>query len=100
MKTNLLTSALLIFSFISIHANAQFSDDSAKTFFVCNAAGTQETVSAFGDASGGTYSFWIDKRNGNAGTAIYGQHLDSLGVPQWTVNGKSLYQGTVWKSGI
>ncbi len=69
---------------------AQFSDDTTQTFFVCNATGNQLNLRAFSDGSNGTYSFWLDKRNGSAGTAIYGQHLDSLGNPDWSVNGKQL----------
>lgn len=112
MKPNLFTSVLLayILFYSGKQASAQFIADSSKTYFVCNAAGVQSNVSAFGDANGGTYSFWIDKRNGTAGSAIYGQHLDSLGVPIWSSNGKMFYQekakevwlmkAVAWQNGI
>ena len=91
LQTLILACMLLCFG---KSANAQFSYDSVQTFFVCNATGSQTSVSAFSDGNGGTYSYWIDKRNGLAGSAIYGQHLDSLGFPQWTANGKLLATAT------
>jgi len=112
MKTSLFTSLLLVYILIygGNQASAQFIADSSKTYFVCNSTGIQSNVSAFSDANGGTYSFWIDKRNGAAGTAIYGQHLDSLGVPLWASNGKLFYQenakevwimkAVAWQNGI
>ncbi|MBL0340857.1 MAG: hypothetical protein IPP71_07990 [Bacteroidetes bacterium] len=57
----------LIFIGLFTRVSAQFNSDSSQTFFVCNATGVQNSVSAFGDSNGGTYSFWIDKRIGTAG---------------------------------
>jgi hypothetical protein len=78
--------------------------------FVCNATGAQSSVSSFGDGFGGTYSFWLDKRNGLTGTAIYGQHMDSLGTPEWAANGQLFFQenakevwlmkAIAWQNGI
>lgn len=108
MKKQLLIAMGLLLT--CYYSKAQFNSDSSKTFFVCDTTGSQSLVSAFGDGNGGTYSFWIDKRNGSSGSAIYGQHLDSLGMPQWTKNGKLFYQqnakeiwlmkAVAWQSGI
>jgi len=112
MKKNMHLVVILVCALtgVALNASAQFNSDSSQTFFVCDAAGSQISISAFADGSGGSYSFWIDKRNGAAGTAIYGQHLDSLGVPQWAANGKLFYQengkevwlmkAMAWQNGI
>src|SRR5436853_2986015 len=112
MKKKIYTSiiplcALIALPFISL---SQFIADSSQTYFVCNASGSQSSVSAFTDGNGGTYSFWIDKRNGTSGTAIYGQRMDSLGNPYWQANGKLFYQenakevwlmkAVAWQSGF
>ncbi|MDO7853475.1 T9SS type A sorting domain-containing protein [Hymenobacter convexus] len=76
-------------------ARAQFSTVASQTQFVCNATNNQFGVQAFADGSGGSYSVWIDKRNGNnagLGTAIYAQHLDAAGGPLLPANGKRLFQ--------
>lgn len=76
-------------------ALAQFSTTTSTTKFVCNAAGNQFGVQAFADGAGGSYSVWIDKRNGNnsgLGTGIYAQHLDAAGVALLPANGQRLFQ--------
>ncbi|MBK6446193.1 MAG: T9SS type A sorting domain-containing protein [Bacteroidetes bacterium] len=111
MKKKLLhVIAIFLFSCSSYIASAQFNSDSSQTYFVCNATGAQSSVSSFGDGFGGTYSFWLDKRNGLTGTAIYGQHMDSLGNPEWAANGQLFFQenakevwlmkAIAWQNGI
>ena len=106
--------SLCIFALFAIvfpfYSSAQFLDDSLQTCFVCNASGNQSNVSAFGDGDGGTYSFWIDHRQGINDGCIYAQHLDSLGNEFWQNNGKLLYhannkkiwnmKATPWRNGI
>ena len=74
---------------------AQFSTTTSPTKFVCNAPGNQFGVQAFADGAGGSFSVWIDKRNGNntgLGTGIYAQHLDAAGVSLLPANGLRLFQ--------
>jgi hypothetical protein len=76
-------------------AHAQFSSTTGQTQFVCNATGNQFGVQAFADGAGGSYSVWIDKRNGNSaglGTGIYAQHLNAAGLPLLPANGQRLFQ--------
>ena len=74
-------------------AAAQFPSTPTQTFYVCNAPGDQRYVQAHPDGANGSYAFWADKRGGTTvGTAIYAQHLDAAGTPQWPANGKPLYQ--------
>ena len=100
---NILHTAVIVFWSILVQtgtSRAQFNSDSSQTYFICNASGAQSSVVALADGNGGTYSLWIDKRNGNAGTAVYGQHMDSLGVPLWAVNGKPLAEAVskeIWQ---
>jgi hypothetical protein len=75
-------------------ARAQFATTTA-TRFVCNATGNQLGVQAFADGAGGSFSVWIDQRNGNRsglGTGIYAQHLNAAGVVLLPANGLRLYQ--------
>ncbi|MDO7847325.1 T9SS type A sorting domain-containing protein [Hymenobacter sp. M29] len=94
-------------------ARAQFSTVPSQTQFVCNATGNQVGVQAFADGAGGSYSVWIDKRNGNntgLGTAIYAQHLSAAGVALLPANGLRLFQtgsreifglrAIAWRSGM
>ncbi|MBF9220799.1 T9SS type A sorting domain-containing protein [Hymenobacter ruricola] len=76
-------------------ARAQFATTPSPTKFVCNAAGNQLAVQAFADGAGGSFSVWIDQRNGNRtglGTGIYAQHLDANGNALLPVNGLRLFQ--------
>jgi hypothetical protein len=76
-------------------ARAQFATTSSPTKFVCNATGNQLGVQAFADGAGGSYSVWIDQRNGNRtglGTGIYAQHLDAAGNALLPANGLRLFQ--------
>lgn len=110
MKKHLQYLFLFLLLCMSQNIFAQFTTDSSQTFFVCQATGMQTGVRGFSDDNGGTYSFWVDKRAGNAGSAVYGQHLDSLGNPLWAVDGKLIEQAPAkevwrmnavrWNSGI
>jgi hypothetical protein len=93
---------ILIAQFACGSAMAQFPSNSTSTFYICNATGAQTQVSAFADGTGGSFAVWTDKRDGTGGSALYGQHLDSLGNPGWGGNGHLLYHVgaglDVWKS--
>ncbi len=74
-------------------AMAQWPSTPTQTFYVCNAPGEQSSVRAHPDGANGSRVYWLDKRGGTAvGTAIYGQHLNAAGTPQWPANGRLLHQ--------
>jgi hypothetical protein len=52
---------------------------------VCTAPGAQYVIHAVGDIHAGTTISWLDQRDGL--NAIFAQHLDTNGVPQWAANG-------------
>ncbi len=53
---------------------------------VCNEPGTHAFPSIAADGLGGALVAWEDERTG-AGTDIYAQRMDSLGVARWTAGG-------------
>lgn len=103
-------SFLILFLFFSSFAFAQWSNDPANPLAVCTAANIQATVHTVADNNGGSFVFWIDKRDAVAGTAIFGQHIDADGNLLWPVDGKAIYQTTgknindfkmvAWQNGI
>jgi hypothetical protein len=102
MKRFLFLPALLVcLNYLAVEpALAQFPTSPEQTLFVCNATGVQVGVRAFNDNSDGYVTYWIDRRDGNNGAAIYAQHLDSGGQQWWGTNGKKLYQTAgkeIWK---
>jgi len=52
---------------------------------VCTAPGAQSAVRVVGDIGAGATISWLDPRDGF--NAIYAQHLDINGAPQWAANG-------------
>jgi hypothetical protein len=102
MKRSLLLPALALFLIcLAVEpAAAQFPTTPDQTLFVCNATGVQNGIHAFADNGDGYYAYWIDKRDGNGGTAIYAQYLDTAGRPLWGANGKEIYRTAgkeIWK---
>jgi hypothetical protein len=88
----LLTGAVIVIAHLAFgHARAQFPLNPNQTLYVCNAPGAQTQVNAFADGSSGSFVVWTDKRDGSGGSAVYGQHLDSLGTPLWGTNGLLLH---------
>ena len=86
-------AALLTVVLLPRPVHAQFPSTPTQTFFVCNAPGEQQAVRAFADGANGSFVYWLDKRGGSAvGTAIYGQHLNAAGAPQWPANGRLAHQ--------
>lgn len=53
---------------------------------ICNAVNTQNNPRIEPDGNKGALIAWVDKRNG-IDNNVYVQHVDSLGVVQWTGNG-------------
>src|SRR5262245_38101507 len=79
---------------INQHLSAQFSHDLSNPLAVCDAVSAQTNVRAIKDGSGGYFVFWMDIRTSAQHVEIYGQHLDADGNPQWTANGKAVFQTT------
>ena len=52
---------------------------------VCTYPNVQISLNMESDNEGGVYIIWVDSRN--PGKDLYGQHLNSSGVPLWQING-------------
>lgn len=85
MKTYILFIACFLSPLLTY---CQWSTDPANPAIVCNAANTQEDVTALYDGNGGYYVFWRDDRTNQNTTEIYGQHYDANGFALWTTNGR------------
>jgi PKD-like domain/Secretion system C-terminal sorting domain len=68
--------------------NAQWSTNSAVNTAVCSAAGYQGRPEIISDGAGGAIITWEDASN------IYAQRLNSLGIPQWTLDGVAICTAT------
>lgn len=88
MNTRLL-SIFLLFIAIKTHAQ-QFNPDSSQIYFLNNIASSSSSVNSFPDGNNGYYVLWLDSRTGANNTAVYFQHLNKFGVPQFAQNGKLL----------
>lgn len=53
---------------------------------LCRAVNYQVNIKALADGAGGAYAVWTDLRGGQTGD-IYGQHVTSSGVVQWSGDG-------------
>lgn len=82
---------ILSFFLITVQVGtAQFSVDPTAPFAVCAASSQQDNVKSIDDGTGGYFVFWLDRRSDGTTKHIYGQHLDAVGIPQWTANGKAI----------
>ncbi|MBL0046872.1 MAG: T9SS type A sorting domain-containing protein [Bacteroidetes bacterium] len=82
---------LLVSLLISLFATAQqFIPDSSQTYYVNSITNSSSNITAFDDGNSGAYLMWLDARSGNGKTAIYFQHLNKYGAPQYPQNGKKL----------
>ena len=57
---------------------------------IANLATSSAVPIAQPDKQGGVFIIWQDSRGPSGNRKIYGQHLNSSGVNQWTTNGKRL----------
>ena len=62
---------------------------------IVNLATSSEAPTAQPDKQGGVYILWNDSRGPSINRKIYGQHLNSSGVNQWTINGNRLTTETL-----
>ena len=84
MKKNyLLLFAVLLITFDALHA--QWVSNTSLNTPVVIANSWQIDLRMCDDGHKGVFIAWKDYRNG--APDIYAQHLDSLGVPKWTLNG-------------
>jgi Secretion system C-terminal sorting domain len=98
MKALLLT--LSIYVCLSIHAQAQWTNDPENPYQVCDVTCVQSAVQHVADGSGGAFVFWLDSRvgcNGNTYNDIYGQHYDENGYELWESGGREIlsYPNTI-----
>jgi subtilisin-like proprotein convertase family protein len=63
---------------------AQWAEDGIP---VCNDQSYQTVTAICSDGQGGAVIVWEDSRSTSSGSDIYGQKINSLGQPQWTVDG-------------
>jgi hypothetical protein len=83
MQKNYFFPLLYFFSFTFL--TAQWNSNTALNTPVSVANSFQIDLRMCDDGHKGVFITWKDYRNG--APDIYAQHLDSLGVPQWTLNG-------------
>ncbi|RJP78812.1 MAG: T9SS C-terminal target domain-containing protein [Candidatus Zixiibacteriota bacterium] len=62
---------------------------------VCPFPATQKKAKVCPDGQGGIFVVWQDNRNGPYGK-LFGQRLDSAGIPQWDPLGVELYSYSPW----
>lgn len=67
---------------------------------VCNAEGSQSSVTAIPDNAGGIIILWQDARVSTSQSDIYMQRFNSEGVAQWAANGIPLVNSTFNENGI
>lgn len=61
---------------------------------VCNATGSQSSVSLTSDGAGGAILVWEDARDAATANDIYAQRINNLGLPLWTTNGVVITNST------
>ena len=84
-------------SFFSL-VHAQWETNTLINTPVCVEFGKQNDVRLLGDDHHGAFLAWKDARYGNNNPDIYVQHLDSLGIAQWGLNGMVICNDTADQS--
>ncbi len=82
-----LSAALLL-----LVAHAQWPTDPNDPLVICNDASDQRDIRVVADGSGGWYVLWLDNRLATDRYAVYGQRLNSQGMPQWEPNGRLIQE--------
>ena len=70
---------------VDANGNTAIAGWTADGVAVCTAAGTQQSLSACSDGSGGIIIVWADSRGSNQD--IYAQRINSSGTAVWQANG-------------
>jgi len=79
-------------SLLLLTAQAQWPTDPNDPLVVCNDASDQRELRVVGDGSGGWYVLWIDNRIATDRYAVFGQRVNSQGIPQWEPNGRLIQE--------
>ncbi len=87
MKRKLTQALFFTALFVTTISKAQWSTDYTVNTPVCLANNSQFGIKTITDGNKGVFMVWQDNRLTANNANIYMQHLDSLGVPLWTVNG-------------
>jgi hypothetical protein len=82
-----LAAALLLLS-----AYAQWPTDPNDPLVICNDASDQRELRVVGDGGGGWYVLWIDNRIATDRYAVFGQRINSQGIPLWEPNGRLIQE--------
>lgn len=90
--------AAFVSSLIFSLGHAQWETNTLINTPVCIEFGKQNDVRLLGDDHHGAFLAWKDARYGNNNPDIYVQHLDSLGVAQWGLNGMVICNDTADQS--
>ena len=88
MRT-LLTLAATLFV-LSTHA--QWPTDPNDPLVICNDDSNQRDQRVVADGSGGWYVLWADDRSETGKYKVYGQRVNSQGIPQWELNGRLIQE--------
>ncbi|MBP7408049.1 MAG: T9SS type A sorting domain-containing protein [Flavobacteriales bacterium] len=88
MRT-LLTLAATLFV-LSTHA--QWPTDPNDPLVICNDDSNQRDLRVVADGSGGWYVLWADDRSETGKYKVYGQRVNSQGIPQWELNGRLIQE--------
>jgi hypothetical protein len=79
-------------SLLLLTAQAQWPTDPNVPLLICNDASDQRELRVVGDGSGGWYVLWIDNRIATDRYAVFGQRVNSQGIPQWEPNGRLIQE--------
>jgi hypothetical protein len=82
-----LTASLLLLS-----AHAQWPTDPNDPLVICNDASNQRDLRVVADGDGGWYVLWTDNRADANRYAVYGQRVNSQGIPQWEPGGRLIQE--------
>ncbi|MCW5900717.1 MAG: T9SS type A sorting domain-containing protein [Flavobacteriales bacterium] len=79
-------------SLLLLTAHAQWPTDPNDPLVVCNDPSDQRDYRLAGDGAGGWYVTWLDNRLGANRYAVFGQRVNSQGIPQWEPNGRLIQE--------
>jgi hypothetical protein len=82
----------LVASLLLLTAQAQWPTDPNDPLVICNDASSQRDMRLVSDGSGGWIVLWTDNRLDPSRYAIFGQRVNSQGIPQWEPNGRLIQE--------
>lgn len=79
-------------SLLLITAQAQWPTDPNAPLVICNDPSSQTDARVVADGAGGWYVLWRDNRLATDRYAVFGQRLNSQGLPLWDPNGRLIQE--------